>query len=411
MLRRRPGPAVNGEVLHDAADHAVVGRHVRPEADGEAAEEGEELAHEDVEDRRRLVADRVQAGEIDHEVLGPAEVRGHVVSHDHLGGAELLAVQLADEVHFERAHHGVRGEEADDERALVHRGHRPVAEAQVRLRERRHLARRHLQHLERALARGAVAASAAQVDGGTILRARHARERIRVAQEELPAQPGQGGAARAIAVGIARHPQHLPGQDHVREAAGHDQAAVAGLVVEDQGGDARVVGVVRGQAPRAVAGDHEVPGVRVAQGVEDAAALRAVAGAGERHEQARTLRGQPPARMRQDLARRDRVHGNAQARLQRRGQALAGVEGAARAREHDRPRRIGGHAAQRSRDRGEPARHSLGRLQPGDRLLTDLAKRVTIAPAVLLLGPGAQEAADLDGAPAEESEPIVHGSP
>src|SRR5258707_12546671 len=60
MLRRRSGPAVDGEVLHDAADHAVVGRHVRPEADGQAAEEGEELSHQDVQDGSGLGAHRAQ---------------------------------------------------------------------------------------------------------------------------------------------------------------------------------------------------------------------------------------------------------------------------------------------------------------------------------------------------------------
>src|SRR6185503_6624438 len=63
ILRRRSGPAVDGEVLHDAADHAVVGRHVRPEADGQAAEEGEELSHQDVQDGSGLVGHRLQAGE------------------------------------------------------------------------------------------------------------------------------------------------------------------------------------------------------------------------------------------------------------------------------------------------------------------------------------------------------------
>src|SRR6266850_1003543 len=138
IVRRRSGPAVDGEFLHDAADHAVVGRHVGPKTDGEAAEEGEELADEDVQDRSRLVAHRLQAAEVDDQVRGAAQVGGHVVPDDDLRRAQLLAAELADEVHLERADQGIRGEEADDERALVDGGHRAMAQAQVRFRERRH---------------------------------------------------------------------------------------------------------------------------------------------------------------------------------------------------------------------------------------------------------------------------------
>ena len=109
------------------------------------------------------------------------------MADQHLARAELLAVELAHEVELVGADDGIGGEEADDERVVVDRRHGPVAQAEIGLRERRHPARRHLQHLERALAGGAVAASAAEVYRRAIVGAGDARDGVGEAQQELVA--------------------------------------------------------------------------------------------------------------------------------------------------------------------------------------------------------------------------------
>src|SRR5438132_8760078 len=147
---RRSAPAVDGEALDHAADHPVVGRHVGAEPDGQAAEEGQELADQDVEQGCTLVADPLER-EVHHQVVAPGQVGGDVLAEDHLPRSELLAVQLPDEVLLVGPRHGVRGKEAYDEGAVVDGAHGTVTEAEVGLGEGLHAAARHLQHLERAL--------------------------------------------------------------------------------------------------------------------------------------------------------------------------------------------------------------------------------------------------------------------
>src|SRR5881409_1896971 len=110
------GPPVDLEALHDPADDAIVGGGVRTQAGSHAAEEGEDLPHEDVEEGGIVVVLRPQPGDVDHEVVRD------VGPHQHLARTEALAIQLADQVGLVGADHLVGGEEADDERFLVDRG-------------------------------------------------------------------------------------------------------------------------------------------------------------------------------------------------------------------------------------------------------------------------------------------------
>src|SRR5262249_23938503 len=133
----------------------------------------------------------------------------------------------------------------------------------------------------------------------------------------------------------------------------------------------------------------------------------AVAGSPERHDAERP-RGRNAARgVREELAGRDRGHGNAEPLLKADGHALAGVDGTARAGEDERPRAV---AAARGLERAPHevavADHPRRRLQPGPRLLADLAERVPVALRELLVPRGLEEAADR-ARPAQAAEPLV----
>ena len=113
------------------------------------------------------------------------------------------------------------------------------------------------------------------------------RGRRNVVQQQVAAGCGQSLHRALQRPGLAE-PAQCPGGDrHVRETAGHRQAAVVRMFVQHQHGRARAVPIPRHQPPAIVAGDHQMTHRRSGFQVQfhHPHALRTVARAGEGDQQ------------------------------------------------------------------------------------------------------------------------------
>src|SRR5688572_10391159 len=94
-----PVPAVDLEAGNDARDHAGFRRRVRPVAGLAAAEEGEELPHQRVEQGQVFVgARRARAAVEDERLLRGGGTCGNVGPHHDAAHAERLPVELVEQV-------------------------------------------------------------------------------------------------------------------------------------------------------------------------------------------------------------------------------------------------------------------------------------------------------------------------
>ena len=64
---------MNGELGNDAVDDVVVGRRVRAQPEGEAAEEREQLTDDHVGDRREIIAGDTESLALDGGIGRPHE--------------------------------------------------------------------------------------------------------------------------------------------------------------------------------------------------------------------------------------------------------------------------------------------------------------------------------------------------
>jgi len=347
-----------------------------------------------------LVGEGRRGAAVHDHVSFPRDLGWDAGAHDDLAFADPLLVQLAEQIELVGTGERVRGQECDDERLGMNGGHGTVAQPKIRLGECRDPARVHLEHLERGLARRSEPAAAGEIDRGAEGLRGHLGQRVGAQRQHV-----RGGARglrgpRPIGVGLRRHRQEAARQDEVREAAGHDEAAVVGLLVEHHDADPRRAAVGGGQVTLPVARDDQVarerPGLQ--QQVHHRTALGAVAGAREGDHQERTRRRQAAVRMDEQQTSRQRQRWSAQALLERQVQALAHEERAARAREDDGAAAVRDPRAQRFLDRGSLPGNSPCGLDPGDGLLADLAEGMGVPLAGLLRSVPIEQGADRSAA-------------
>ena len=179
------------------------------------------------------------------------------------------------------------------------------------------------------------------------------RESASASSRSRPAAPRARPSARAShEAGSRRRAQRPPGQHEVGEAARHHQAPVVGLLVEDDDAHLGPLAVRRGEGAVAVAGDEEVAGLRRLSSSQSTTAR--LSGLLPERASDTTRKGPFGGRQVSGWVRMrpagTAVTRHAERLLQARGDALPGVDRAARAGEDDGLRAV--EARPRGRGRG-----------------------------------------------------------
>src|SRR5262245_65839863 len=124
------GPGVDDEALDHALDDPLVRRGIRAQADVEAAEEGQELADDGVDEGLILVGEHGASPGIHDQVpRSRRKLGGYAGAYHDAAGADALAAKLVQHVELIGPGERICGKERHDERVAVDGGHGAVAQA------------------------------------------------------------------------------------------------------------------------------------------------------------------------------------------------------------------------------------------------------------------------------------------